>query len=37
MMATAPQAMTPSTFVSESSSRCSGDLVRVTELSMVAI
>jgi hypothetical protein len=37
MMATAPQAMIPNTFVSESSSFCSGDLVRVTELSMVAI
>ena len=37
MMATAPHAMIPSTFVRESSSRCSGDLVRVTELSIVAI
>ena len=37
MMATAPHAMIPSTLVSESSSFCSGDLVRVTELSIVAI
>ena len=37
MTATAPQAMMPSTLVSESSSRCSGDRVRVTEVSMVAI
>ena len=28
MMATAPHAMIPNTFVRESSSRCSGDLVR---------
>ncbi len=37
MTATAPQAMMPSTLVSESSSRCSGDRVRVTEVSIVAI
>ena len=37
MNATAVQAMTPSTFVSESSSFCSGDRVRVTEVSIVAI
>ena len=37
MMATAVQAITPSTFVSESSSFWSGDRVRVTEVSIVAI
>ena len=37
MNATAPQAMMPSTFVSESSSCCSGERVRVTEVSIVAI
>ena len=37
MMATAVQAITPSTLVSESSSFWSGDRVRVTEVSMVAI
>ena len=37
MNATAPQAMIPSTFVSEPSSRWSGERVRVTELSIVAI
>ena len=37
MNATAPQAMIPSTFVSESSSRCSGDRARATEVSIVAI
>ena len=37
MTATAPHAMMPSTLVSESSSRCSGDRVRVTEVSIVAI
>ena len=37
MTATAPQAMIPRTFVSESSSLCSGDRVRVTEVSIVAI
>ena len=37
MNATAAQAMIPSTFVSESSSFCSGDRVRVTEVSIVAI
>jgi hypothetical protein len=37
MTATAPQAMSPRTFVSESSSFCSGDRVRVTVDSMVAI
>ncbi len=37
MNATAPQAMRPSTFVSESSSRCSGERLRVTEDSIVAI
>ena len=35
--ATAPHAMVPRTLVSESSSFCSGDRVRVTELSIVAI
>ena len=34
---TAPHAMIPSTLVRESSSFCSGDRERVTELSMVAI
>ena len=37
MNATAPQAMIPSTFVSEPSSRWSGERVRVTEFSIVAI
>ena len=37
MNATAPHAMTPRTLVSESSSFCSGDRVRVTEVSIVAI
>ena len=37
MNATAAQAMMPSTFVRESSSRCSGDRVRLTEVSIVAI
>ena len=37
MNATAPQAMIPSTYVSEPSSFCSGDRVRVTEVSIVAI
>ena len=37
MTATAPQAMMPSTLVSVSSSRCSGDRVRVTDVSIVAI
>ena len=37
MNATAPQAMMPSTLVSESSSFCSGERVRVTEVSIVAI
>ena len=37
MNATALHAMIPSTFVSESSSFCSGDRVRVTEVSIVAI
>ena len=37
MNATAAQAMIPSTFVSESSSCCSGERVRVTEVSIVAI
>ena len=37
MTATAPQAMMPSTLVRVSSSRCSGDRVRVTEVSIVAI
>ena len=37
MNATAPHAMMPSTFVSESSSRCSGERVRVTDVSIVAI
>jgi hypothetical protein len=37
MKATAVQAMTPSTLVSESSSRCSGDRVRFTSVSMVAM
>ena len=37
MIATAPQATTPSTLVSESSSLCSGERVRVTDVSMVAI
>ena len=37
MNATAVQAMMPSTLVRESSSFCSGDRVRVTEVSMVAI
>ena len=37
MNATAPQAMIPSTLVSEPSSFCSGDRVRVTEVSIVAI
>ena len=37
MNATAPQAMIPRTFVSEPSSRCSGERVRVTEVSIVAI
>ena len=37
MNATAVQAMIPSTFVSESSSLCSGERVRVTEVSIVAI
>ena len=35
--ATAPQAMRPSTLVSESSSFCKGDRVRETVVSMVAI
>ena len=37
MNATAPHAIIPSTFVSEASSFCSGDRVRVTEVSIVAI
>ena len=37
MNATAPQAMIPRTFVSEPSSRWSGERVRVTEFSIVAI
>ena len=37
MNATAAQAIVPSTLVSESSSRCSGERVRVTEVSIVAI
>ena len=37
MNATAVQAMTPRTLVSESSSFCSGDRVRVTDVSIVAI
>ena len=37
MIATAVHAMMPSTLVSESSSFCSGDRVRVTEVSIVAI
>ena len=37
MNATAVQAMTPRTFVSESSSLCSGDRTRATEVSIVAI
>ena len=37
MNATADQAMTPSTLVSESSSFWSGERVRVTDVSMVAI
>ena len=37
MNATAVQAMIPSTLVSESSSFCSGERVRVTEVSIVAI
>ena len=37
MNATAAHAMIPSTFVSVSSSRCSGDRVRVTDVSIVAI
>ncbi len=37
MKATAVHAMIPITFVSESSSCCSGDRVRVTEVSIVAI
>ena len=37
MNATAVHAMIPSTLVSESSSFCSGDFVRVTEVSIVAI
>ena len=37
MNATAPQAMSPRTLVSEPSSFCSGDRVRVTDVSIVAI
>ena len=37
MKATAVHAMTASTLVSESSSFCSGERVRVTEVSIVAI
>ena len=37
MNATAVHAMMPSTFVSEPSSFCSGDRVRVTDVSIVAI
>ena len=37
MKATAPHAMTPRTLVSESSSRCSGERLRVTDVSMVAM
>ena len=37
MNATAVHAMIPSTFVSEASSFCSGERVRVTEVSIVAI
>jgi hypothetical protein len=37
MMSTAVHAITPSTLVSVSSSRCSGERVRVTEVSIVAI
>ena len=37
MIATAVQAMIPRTRVSESSSFCSGDRVRLTEVSIVAI
>ena len=37
MKATADQAMTASTLVSESSSFCSGERVRVTDVSIVAI
>ena len=37
MNATAPHAISPSTFVSEPSSFCSGERVRVTEVSIVAI
>ena len=37
MTATAPHAMMPRIVVSESSSRCSGERVRVTEVSIVAI
>ena len=37
MNATAVQATIPSTLVRVSSSFCSGDLVRVTEVSIVAI
>ncbi len=37
MNATAAHAMVPSTFVRESSSRWSGERVRVTEVSIVAI
>ena len=35
MNATAVQAMMPSTLVSASSSRCSGDRVRLTDVSIV--
>ena len=37
MNATAVQAMSPNTFVSESSSFCNGDRVRLTEVNIVAI
>ena len=37
MNATAPHAISPSTFVSEPSSFCSGERVRVTDVSIVAI
>ena len=37
MNATAPHAMIPRTLVSDPSSFCSGDRVRVTEVSIVAI
>ena len=37
MMSTAVHAITPSTLVSVSSSRCRGERVRVTEVSIVAI